>query len=153
MPKRLVDTSVWSLALRRPSPELNPVVPYLINLLRDANIVIIGPIRQELLSGIRSQEQFDRIKSRLSIYPDTSIWSQDYITAAEYSNLCRRHGVQGSHTDFLICAVSVRNSWPILTTDIDFSHYARYIPIELDSATTSPSTLDPVQLIREDRDR
>jgi len=137
MPKRLVDTSVWSLALRRPSPEMNPVVSYLINLLKDAYVVIIGPIRQELLSGIRNQEQFERIESRLAIYPDEPIWPQDYIVAAEYSNLCRRHGVQGSHTDFLICAVSVRNSWPILTTDTDFSYYARYIPIELDSAITA----------------
>ena len=135
MAKRIVDISVWSLTPRRPSPELNPVVPYLINLLKDANVVVIGPIRQELLSGVRSQEQFERIESRLSIYPDEPIWSQDYIAAAEHSNFCRHHEVQGSHTDFLICAVSVRNSWPILTTDIDFLHYARYIPIELDPAT------------------
>jgi len=132
MMKRLVDTSVWSLALRRHTPPSTPVVQHFAKLLEDLSVGIIGPIRQELLTGIRELTQFERLKEKLAILPDEPILPVDYVTAASLSNTCRAHGVQGSHTDFLICAVSLRNSWPILTTDMDFHQYARYLPIQLD---------------------
>jgi len=104
-------------------------------LLEDASVVMIGPVRQELLSGISSQAQFVRLRDRLAILPDEAILSEDYVTAAMFWNLCRRHGIQGSHIDFLICAVAVRNKWPILTTDVDFTRYAAYVPIDLDQVS------------------
>ncbi|MDQ7017253.1 MAG: hypothetical protein Q9N68_12845 [Gammaproteobacteria bacterium] len=58
----------------------------------------------------------------------TCIWS-----LAEYSNLCRSKGVQGSHTDFLICAVAMRKKFKIYTVDEDFRHYAKHMPLMLDS--------------------
>ena len=133
----LVDTSVWSLALRRAVPDGTSLayVHRLQALLEDASVVMIGPIRQELLSGISSEAQFVRLRDRLAILPDEAILPEDYVTAATFWNLCRQHGIQGSHIDFLICAVAVRNKWPLLTTDVDFTRYAAHVPIDLDQGS------------------
>lgn len=56
---------------------------------------------------------------------------EDYVTAAKFFNLCRSRGVQGSNTDFLICAVAVRHDDAIFTTDVDFTRFARYVPVVL----------------------
>ena len=127
----LVDTGVWGAALRRRTDAPPPVVGLLHHLVTDVMVAIIGPIRQELLSGIRDEVTFARLRSRLAIFPDEPILPDDYVTAARFFNACRRHGVQGSHTDFLICAVASRNAWPILTMDQDFTHYARHVPVTL----------------------
>ena len=67
----------------------------------------------------------------LDSFADLPILSEDYVEAARYFNLCRSKGIQGSNTDFLICAVSVRNDLPIYTTDKDFELFAKHIPIDL----------------------
>jgi predicted nucleic acid-binding protein len=128
--KVLVDSTIWSLGLRRTRPE-PAVADELQSLVRHGRVAIIGPIRQEMLSGLRERAQFERLRARLSGFPDTEITSGDYIEAAAFSNECRRHGIQGSHTDFLICAVAAGNSFSIFTTDDDFARYAKYLPITL----------------------
>lgn len=130
--KVLVDTSIWSLALRK--VEKNDVetgvVELLAELIRDTNIVIIGPIRQEILSGISVKSRFDELKNNLSIFKDQILTTDDFVLAAEYFNACRANGIQGSHIDFLICAFSVNNNYPILTLDKDFQLYKKHIPIK-----------------------
>ena len=128
--KVLIDTSVWSLALRRRAPA-DPVVPVLHRLITAGRAAIVGPIRQELLSGIRDTTTFDRLREHLASFPDEPIVTADYEQAAEFYNTCRRSGFQGSNTDFLLCAVSIRQQMPLLTTDSDFSQYARLIPVAL----------------------
>ena len=127
--KVLVDTSVWSLALRRNEP--SDIVTRLSDLIFDNLVVMIGPIRQELLSGISDKNTFNNLKSKLQAFHDIPVTARDYETAAEFYNICRRHGVQGSHTDFLICAVASNNKLLIYTTDQDFQLYVRYLPILL----------------------
>ncbi|MCF8079440.1 MAG: PIN domain-containing protein [Desulfobacterales bacterium] len=127
----LVDTCIWSMALRRETTDSTEAVKTLRNLILDHRVSIIGPIRQELLSGIRDRSQFDRLKKNLSAFPDTEIVTDDYVTAARFFNLCRSRGVQGSNTDFLICAVAARNKFPIFTTDKDFEHFSAHLPIVL----------------------
>ncbi len=56
---------------------------------------------------------------------------RDYELAADYYNLCRRSGIQGANTDFLICAASANHGHSILTTDRDFNHFATLLPIAL----------------------
>ncbi|MFZ1946000.1 MAG: PIN domain-containing protein [bacterium] len=129
--KVLVDTSVWSLALRRGSGSEVGVVRELSSLIGDGRVTMVGPIRQEILSGIREEEQFKELEARLAAFPDIGLEPQDHVTAARFFNLCRRKGVQGSNTDFLICAVAVRHRLAILTTDRDFAQYAKYLPIVL----------------------
>jgi hypothetical protein len=92
---------------------------------------MIGPIRQEILSGIRSESQFDSLRKSLAGFIDHPIITEDYIMAARYFNLCRSKGIQGSNIDFLICAVSVRNKFPIYTTDKENESFAKHIPIRL----------------------
>lgn len=91
----------------------------------------IGPIRQELLSGIRNEDQFKRLENRLSAFPDVPLHSEDYVEAARYFNRCRSQGIQGSNTDFLICAVAVRHDLAIYTKDQDFLLFAKVLPIVL----------------------
>ena len=127
--KVLVDTSVWSLALRhkRPSETANK----LSELVLSALVVLIGPIRQELLSGISNKDTFSELKTKLKAFDDFIITTHDYETAAEFNNICRRKGIQGSHTDFLICAIAHNNNLLIYTTDRDFENFKRYLPIKL----------------------
>jgi len=125
----LVDTPVWSLALRRKKPTREARV--LDDLLQDLQVAIIGPIRQELLSGIKRQEVYNKLRQSLAILDDLPVLTVDYETAAEFSNACRNKGIIGSHTDFLICAVAVRNDMLIWTTDRDFKNYQRCLPIKL----------------------
>ena len=127
----LVDTSIWSLALRRSDPVQSPDVSELRRLITSREVQIIGPIRQEVLSGIRNVSQFDRLEVHLAAFPDLPLQAEDYVTAAKFFNLCRAKGIQGSNTDFLICAVAVRHDLAIFTTDGDFGHFAKSLPIVL----------------------
>lgn len=131
MKRVLVDTCIWSLALRGKSVRDVAVSNSLSHLIDQGAVMIIGPIRQELLSGYSNVNQYLKLKTKLDYFPNEQILGEDYILAAEFSNACRVKGVQGSHIDFLICAVSVRANIEIFTTDKDFAHYKKYLPIEL----------------------
>jgi predicted nucleic acid-binding protein len=129
--KVLVDTCVWSLALRRDSPTNDAYYAELVALIEANRIALIGPIRQELLSGIRHTAQFIKVRDKLRYFPDTVITETDYELAAENYNTCKQRGIQGSNTDFLICAVAMRCNQPILTLDQDFEHFSDILPIRL----------------------
>lgn len=136
--KILVDTSVWSLSLRRKDSHSEKnlhIIHELSELIHDGRVVMIGPIRQELLSGISLSVQFQKLKENLAHFPDMPIKTQMYEKAAEYYNTCRKAGVQGSHTDFLICAVATEANLEIFTLDNDFSYYANHIPIKIYNPT------------------
>lgn len=128
--KVLIDSTVWSHVLRRPRPE-SEIVMQLDSLIADALVAIIGPIRQEVLSGIKEKAHFEQLREELRGFLDLEIAVDDYETAAAFYNTCRGRGIQGSHTDFLICAVAVRHDLAIFTTDEDFAHYAKVLPIAL----------------------
>jgi predicted nucleic acid-binding protein len=127
----LVDTAVWSLALRRRVAANNPVVEELRSLIDEGRVAMIGPIRQELLSGIRSPESVERLRDALRPFDDEPLERADFERAAEHFNTCRARGIQGSNTDFLLCAVAERRNLPILTTDSDFTRFAAVLPIAL----------------------
>ncbi len=126
----LIDTSIWSLALRRRSSR-NAESAELAALVKEGRARLVGPIRQEVLSGIRAKQQFERLRLQLRSFPDLSVGTEDYERAAELFNACRTRGVQGDHMDFLICSIAVREDLDIYTTDKDFSNYAQHIPIRL----------------------
>jgi len=118
----LVDTSVWSLALRRrATAHISSAESRLVNALTEAisdgRVVMIGPIRQELLSGIKEAAQFQKVKSALEPFRDEPIATTDYEEAAESYNLCRSHGVECGPVDILICAVAWKRRWDVLTSD------------------------------------
>jgi len=134
----LVDTSIWSMALRRGGSSQSAEVDELRRLIDAHFVEIIGPIRQELLSGVRDQTQFARLEADLAAFPDLPLLTEDYVTAANYFILCSSRGIQGSNTDFLICAIAVRQDLAIFTTDRDFRQFSECLPIVLHG--TAPNT-------------
>ena len=134
--KVLIDTSVWSQALRRQSSEVSStdqvrVVNVLKELIHDSRIAMLGPVRQELLSGVKTQKQFETLQQILSVFSDETLQREDYEQAAKNFNQCRQGGVQGSNTDFLICAVSMLRGWPIYSLDRDFEQYQKHLKVKL----------------------
>ena len=131
----LVDTPVWSLALRRDAGKLSEferaIRQDLADLTADTRVRIVGPIRQELLSGIRNAAQFRAVRDDLRDFSDEPLSLEDWEAAAESNNACRVAGISGSAVDFLLCAVAIRRNWEIFTTDNDFQHYARVLPVRL----------------------
>jgi predicted nucleic acid-binding protein len=128
--KVLVDTCIWSYALRHKNPNVEIEI-ILREIIKDGRLVIIGPIRQEILSGISKEPQFESLKEYLSPFEDVPLTSSHFIKAAEFSNICMKKGIQGSNTDFLLCSVAYLENLEIFTTDLDFKNYRKYLPIEL----------------------
>lgn len=137
----LIDTSIWSLALRRRQRQLGAEQSQLIaewhRLIEDGSAVITGPVRQEILSGIRSREQFDRIRDRLAGFDCPELLVEDFDQAAIFYNHLRSEGVAGGSIDLLICAIAYRHNLAIFTTDRDFDRYAQHLPIRLHSISAS----------------
>jgi len=129
--KTIVDTSIWSLALRRKRNANYAEISELEKLISNFNVIMLGPIRQEILSGIKQDNQFKLLAEYLRPFPDFNISSQDYETAAKFYNELRIKGIQGSNTDFLICAVAVNNNFNIFTSDKDFIRFEKHLPITL----------------------
>jgi predicted nucleic acid-binding protein len=131
----LVDTSVWSLALRRKQADLSPAEQDLKTALRqlvqDGRAQVVGPVRQELLSGIRSEESFRKVRDALRAFDEPQLRIQDYEEAARINNMCRARGIAGSAIDFLICAVAHLRGWEVFTADRDFPRYSKVLPLRL----------------------
>ena len=127
----LVDTSVWSLALRRAKRVDDSAPKELAELIQEGRVVMLGPVRQELLSGIKVEAQFELLREHLEAFPDLELETADYEEAAAAFNRCRERGIQGSNTDFLVCAAALRRNLAIYTTDGDFKHYARVLKLNL----------------------
>jgi predicted nucleic acid-binding protein len=131
----LIDTSVWSLALRRKNENLSTneglLVAELSELIREGRARVIGLVRQELLSGIRATEQYEKLRLHLRSFPDEAVDTSDYEEAAKDGNRCRAKGVVVSIVDILLCAVAIKRQWAIFTTDPDFSNYAKVLPLRI----------------------
>jgi predicted nucleic acid-binding protein len=120
--KVLIDACVWSLSLRRKSQtrlsdEEQRMVALLGEAIQDGRVAMIGPIRQEVLSGIKKASQFERLRSALEAFPDEPIRTSHYEDAARLFNLCRSRGVECGAIDILLCAVASSERWKILTND------------------------------------
>jgi predicted nucleic acid-binding protein len=131
----LVDTSVWSLALRRKPGDLNvrerELSMALAELIREGRAQIVGVIRQELLSGIREVERFRKLRDYLRAFDEPKVEIADYEAAAEMHNRCRSRGIAGSAINFLICAVAQRREWQVFTVDDDFVAYSKVLAVRL----------------------
>ena len=123
--KVIVDTCVWSMALRKKRKTVSQakIIAALEDLIRDLRVCMIGPIRQEILSGIKEYRQFEKLRERLRPFGDIGLECRDFELAAEHFNRCRKKGVQGSNTDFLICAVADRRQLAVFTLDKDFERF------------------------------
>ena len=126
----LVDSDVWTKAFRK-GDRKSRAVTLLRELVENDEVVMIGPVRQEALSGIKEERKFEEIRGVLRAFPSRLLEDSIFELAASFFNVCRSNGIQGSHTDFLLCACCMVWKVRILTKDKDFARYARYLPIDL----------------------
>ncbi len=127
----LVDTSVWSLALRRAKRVDDETSRELAALIQEGRVVLLGPVRQELLSGLKEKRQYESLRDHLRAFPDLELESADFEEAALAFNRCRERGIQGANTNFLLCAVALRRDFAIFTADRDFVHFAKVLRLRL----------------------
>jgi hypothetical protein len=131
----LVDTSIWSLALRRRAAALSVEEERLVGewarLVAEGMAALIGPIRQEVLSGIRRLEVFQALRQALLDFPHLTIATEDYDRAAEFFNVCRAGGGTAGPIDMLISSVAYRHAIPVFSVDTDYLMYARHLPLRL----------------------
>lgn len=129
----VVDTSVWSLFLRRKDHDRHhPLVRSLRSHLEQQDgIFLVGPILQEILDGIRHEEQFRKLLNYFSVFPLLEMERQDYVEASRLRNHCRSKGIQAGPVDFLIAVACIRRNYPLLTNDGDFEKIAEYSKLVL----------------------
>jgi predicted nucleic acid-binding protein len=131
--KVIVDTSVWSQVLRRNSKnnKILLIRKEISELINESRIIVLGVVVQELLSGIKNKSQFIELRDHFDSFEIEKPDREYFIKAADFFNLCRQKGIQGSHIDFYICAVAYINNWMIYTYDNDFQNYSKIIDIKL----------------------
>ncbi len=124
-----VDTSVWSLALRRDVPAPVPEVATLQQALQSgAGIVTTGLVLQELLQGFSGPKQAEALIERFNSLPLLTPDRTDHIAAAQLRNACRQRGVQAGTIDALLAQLCIRHDLTLLTTDHDFRNISRMTP-------------------------
>ena len=132
----LVDTAIWSVSLRRAKRVDDGTSKELTELIREGRVVMMGPVRQELLSGIKVKAQFDLLRDHLRAFPDLELDRADYEEAAEAFNRCRERGIQGSNIDFLSCSTARSRDRAVFTTDKDFIQYSKVLELKLHEPRT-----------------
>lgn len=127
-----VDTSVWSMALRRDAPENSPETKALVDALQNGRIVVTtGLVLQELLQGFNGPKAREAILERFAALPLVTPDRQDHIAAADLRNDCRRAGVQAGTIDALLAQLCIRHDLTLLTADQDFHHIAKHCPLRV----------------------
>lgn len=130
--RALVDTSVWSLALRKKGPADHAAVRELTRILEeDRDVVLTGIILQEILQGFRADTTFRRLVRYLEGFPLLATDRSHYVGAAELHRLCAANGISASTTDCQIAALAIDHGCALLTTDTDFEHIAGLSPLRL----------------------
>lgn len=131
----VVDTSVWSLLLRRRRPDLSAdegrALRELEDLVDEDRALLVGPARQELLTGLRDESSFQRVRRGLRPLPTLPVQDADFEEAAQAATTCLRAGIDPSFPDMLLCALALRHGLPIFTLDPDFERYATVLPLRL----------------------
>lgn len=127
----LLDTSVWSFVLSRKVIREERITLLVSNIIQNDLAVLCGCVRQELLSGISKKEVFIRLRDSLREFDDIALSKEDYELAAEFMNTCRAKGIQGSSTDFLLCAICANNNLTLVTSGKDFIRICKHCNFKL----------------------
>lgn len=123
----LVDTSVWSEALRRKKKDIDSSDTFLYDLItNEEEIFLIGPIIQEILSGIKDNSLFDQIKNHLEFFGYIELSKEDYVNAAELRNELSKKGIAVSSIDSQIATMAISKNLYLATYDKDFKHISKY---------------------------
>ena len=128
----LVDTSVWSLALRRPSGVMNEEAVLLKAIIEQGeDILLLGIILQEVLQGIRNPKDFAALKEYFKAFPLIDLEREDYLRAAELKNHLMKKGNQGATIDVLIASVAISHRCHLFTADKHFTQIAEHSELKL----------------------
>jgi len=128
----LVDTCVWSLALRRDKPDAIPEVDELRRALEAGDeIFVTGLVLQELLQGFNKPKAYNQIIEYFSVLPFIVPEREDHIKAASLQNQCRKKGIQAGTIDALLASLCIDRGIRILTVDKDFSQIAKISPLKV----------------------
>ena len=127
----LVDTSIWASFLRTDALPDDPHVTEFRRLKKNDSIRLIGPIRQEILSGASPHSKYVQLRETLEAFPDIPLETLDYEVAAEFYNICRNRGEQNTSVDLLLCAVSANHHIAIYTLDTNLKRLSKLLPIQL----------------------
>ena len=126
----LIDTNIWSTYLRRNTPEDRILRNNVELLVKEGRVAFIGPIRQEVLTGIKNVKKFDILKEHLSAFIDDVIYTHEYEAAAKICNDCMSKGIAISAIDAIIAAVIHEKDWEIYTRDKDFDRYSKVVKFD-----------------------
>ncbi len=128
----LVDTSVWSLALRRQSSTVHAEAVLLRSLIEQGeDISILGIILQEILQGVRNPKDLNQLKEYFVAFPILELMREDYIKAAELKNHLMRNGKQVGTIDVLIASAAISYGCSLFTADQDFTYIAMHSKLKL----------------------
>lgn len=127
----LVDTSVWSLALRRDAPKTSREVETLASAIERGDVCLTGTILQEVLQGFPSPDRTRRLAGHLAPFPLLDLHRGDFVLAAEIRNKCRAKGLVIGTVDAQIAAAAINHRCTLLTADRDFEGVARHFPLRL----------------------
>jgi hypothetical protein len=128
----LVDTSIWSLSLRRPSGVVNEEAILLKTIIEQGeDIHLLGIILQEVLQGIRNSKDFLALKEYFKAFPLIDLTREDYMRAAELKNHLIRKGKQGNTIDVLIASAAISHRCHLFTADKHFTHIAEHSELKL----------------------
>ena len=128
----LVDTSVWSLSLRKDGPANHPAVKKLQSLLVDTqNIVLIGIILQEILQGFKHERTFSKVTTYFDAFPLLALSRKDFVAAAKLRRQAAAQGLTLSTPDCQIASAAIQHHCYLLTTDKGFSNLAQVVPLQL----------------------
>lgn len=137
----VVDTSVWSRALRRSNGPVGPAAAVLRELVsRHEQVSTPGIVYQELLTGVRTEEQFERLRRALEPFPLLLADREDHVLAAQLGNTCRAKGIAAGTPDLLIAAITMRRAGTLLTSDRDFVRLSEILPLAIQFVPDKAST-------------
>jgi len=128
----LVDTSIWSLALRRPLGVVNEEAILLRTIIEQGeDIYLLGIILQEVLQGVRNSKDFLALKEYFKAFPLIDLTREDYVRAAELKNQLIGKARQGSTIDVLIASAAISHRCHLFTADKHFKHIAEHSELKL----------------------
>ena len=130
--KILVDTSVWSEALRRKKNKIDSGHSFLFQLINnDEHIILTGIILLEILSGITDNKLFNKIKNILQDFEFVEPEKEDYIYSTELRNNLKKKGISSGAIDFLIASIAIRNEFYLVSYDKDFQNISTHSDLKL----------------------
>ena len=132
MKRVIIDTSVWSEALRRKKNTINSSETIIRKIIeKDIEILLLGIILQEILSGISNEKLYYEIKKILDDFVYLETTKNDYIYASELSNKCRSNGIKAGSIDYLIASTTIQNDLHLVTYDKDFVNISKYTDLKI----------------------